>query len=434
MTALHPHQLSPCMRVTGTITAVHGSSITARLPTGTVGDLCAIERRDGTSAFAQIAAFQGSLFSLALFEDPDGIFPGAPVRSQGRQLTIAVGDSLLGRILTPRGEPLDAKGPLKCREQRPLVAKPPPSSGRPPIDTIVATGVRAIDGFCTLGKGQRIGIFASAGLGKSTLLGAIARNASVDVIVVALVGERGREVQEFIDDILGSEGLSRSVVVVATSDDSSLLRQTAPYTATTIAEYFRERGKDVLLIVDSLTRTARALRETGIAAGELPVRHGYTNSVYTQLPKLLERAGRTHAGSITALYTVLTNQEEDVDPLADEVKSLLDGHIYLRKEIADLGLRPAIDITSSMSRLFARLHSAEYGAAARTVTHAMARFLKDRQILALGGVADSDLQRILDHKAELFGAIHQSNESPTPLHDTDSYVRVLADRLTRITG
>jgi FliI/YscN family ATPase len=424
-----PRKLSPCLRVTGAITAVQGSSITARLPIGSIGDICNIETRHGNSTSAQIAAFEGSLFSLALFEDSDGIFPGAIVRSQGQQLTIPVGDALLGRILSPRGQTLDAGGPLRNCELRSIAAKPPPSSGRPPIDTILSTGVRAIDGFCTLGKGQRIGIFASAGLGKSTLLSTIARNASVDVIVVALVGERGREVQEFVDETLGPQGLSRSVVVVATSDDSSLLRQTAPYTATTIAEYFRDQGKDVLLIVDSLTRMARALRETGLAAGELPVRHGYTNSVYTQLPKLVERAGRSRIGSITALYTVLTNQEEDVDPLADEVKSLLDGHIYLRKEIADLAIYPAIDISQSMSRLFSRLHAAGYCAAARIVTHAMARFLKDRHIPALGGIPDSELQRILDHQTELFGAVRQSDGTPSALHETDTYVRSLAERL-----
>jgi FliI/YscN family ATPase len=259
-----------------------------------------------------------------------------------------------------------------------------------------------------------MGIFAPAGLGKSTLLAMIARQANVDVIVVALVGERGREVQEFLDQTLGAAGLRRSVIVVATSDDSSLLRQTAPYTATTIAEHFRDQGKDVLLIVDSLTRMARAVRETSISAGDLPVRHGYTNSVYTQLPKLVERAGRSHQGSITALYTVLTNQEEDIDPLADEVKSLLDGHICLRKEISDLGILPAIDITQSISRLFGRLHSHEYNLAAHTVSAAMSRFLKDRQIILLGGAPDSELQKILNHQRELFDVVRQSTHSQHP--------------------
>jgi flagellum-specific ATP synthase len=365
-----------------------------------------------------VTSFNNDLFSLALFDDPDGISPGASVRTRNSQLEVPVGDSLLGRVINPLGKALDNLGALgakKSRDKHPafrgIYAKPPPASGRPTIDTTVTTGVKAIDGFCTIGKGQRVGIFASAGLGKSTLLAMIARHASVDVIVVALVGERGREVQEFIDETLGATGLTRSVIVVATSDDSSLMRQTAPYTATTIAEAFRDQGKDVLLIVDSLTRMARAVRETSIAAGDLPVRHGYTNSVYTQLPKLVERAGRSKTGSITALYTVLTNQEEDIDPLADEIKSLLDGHIVLKKEIAELGILPAIDVTHSVSRLFNRLHLSEYCLAARCVSQAMSRYLKDRQVLLLGGAPDSELEVILRNREDLFKLFRQDTQS-----------------------
>jgi flagellar biosynthesis/type III secretory pathway ATPase len=210
--------------------------------------------------------------------------------------------------------------------------------------------------------------------------------------------------------------------VVATSDDSSLLRQTAPYTATTIAEAFRDQGKDVLLIVDSLTRMARAVRETSIAAGDLPVRHGYTNSVYTQLPKLVERAGRSKTGSITALYTVLTNQDDDIDPLADEIKSLLDGHISLRKEIAEMGILPAIDITQSVSRLFTRLHSSQYCGAARCVSLAMSRYLKDRQVLLLGGTPDSELELILKHKQQLFDLFRQETSSYFEIQHTTERV------------
>jgi FliI/YscN family ATPase len=274
--------------------------------------------------------------------------------------------------------------------------------------------------------GQRIGIFASAGLGKSTLLGTMAKRAEADIIVVALVGERGREVQEFIDETLGESGLARSVLVVATSDDSSLMRQTAPYTATAIAEYFRDQGKNVLLIVDSLTRMARAIRETSIAAGEVPVRHGYTNSVYTQLPKLVERAGRTSSGSITGLYTVLTNQEDDIDPLADEIKSLLDGHICLRRELADLGVFPPIDITQSVSRLFSKLQSSEYRASAGVISRAMARYLKERQIALLGGVADDELSRILTHKEKLLNTMRQALGESLSRADVEGSIRAVA--------
>jgi FliI/YscN family ATPase len=274
--------------------------------------------------------------------------------------------------------------------------------------------------------GQRIGIFASAGLGKSTLLGTMAKRAEADIIVVALVGERGREVQEFIDETLGESGLARSVLVVATSDDSSLMRQTAPYTATAIAEYFRDQGKNVLLIVDSLTRMARAIRETSIAAGEVPVRHGYTTSVYTQLPKLVERAGRTSSGSITGLYTVLTNQEDDIDPLADEIKSLLDGHICLRRELADLGVFPPIDITQSVSRLFSKLQSSEYRASAGVISRAMARYLKERQIALLGGVADDELSRILTHKEKLLNTMRQALGESLSRADVEGSIRAVA--------
>ena len=414
------------LTLVGTIVSVQGTSITARLPQASVGDLCWVSTRGGKNIAGQVVSFSNELFSLALFEEPEGIFPGAVVRTRGQQLSVPVGDFLLGRVITPLGVPLDGESWGSDGHYRSIWAKPPPASGRPPIDTAIGTGVKALDAFCTLGKGQRMGIFASAGVGKSTLLAMIARQATVDVIVVALVGERGREVQEFLDETLGAEGLRRSVIVVATSDDSSLLRQTAPYTATTIAEYFRDQGKDVLLIVDSLTRMARAVRETSIAAGDLPVRHGYTNSVYTQLPKLVERAGRSQRGSITALYTVLTNQEEDIDPLADEVKSLLDGHICLRKEIAELGILPAVDITQSISRLFGRLHSRDYASAARAVSHAMSRFLKDRQILLLGGAPDAELQKILNHQKELFDVVRQSTHSHHAAEMSQESVRQLA--------
>ena len=270
-----------------------------------------------------------------------------------------------------------------------------------------------------------MGICASAGVGKSTLLGMIARRATVDVIVVALVGERSREVREFIDETLGIEGLARSVVVVATSSDSSLLRQTAPYTATTIAEYFRDQGKHVLLIVDSLTRMARAIRETTLSAGELPVRHGYTTSVYTQLPRLLERAGTAQRGSITALYTVLTNTDDDIDPLADEIKSLLDGHLVLRPEIAHLGIRPAIDITQSISRLFSRLNTPQQQEAARGIARALNRIIKERDIIALGGSPDAELQKILQNQHTIVRLLSQmTSESTTLAHTREAVSEV----------
>lgn len=418
------------LTVTGTILALRGNAITAQLPVGSIGDLCSVETRSGTRLPGQIISFDGDLFSLALFGEPEGLFPGAAVRSRGSGLTIPVGPHLLGSVINPLGVTLDGTPQHFAPLRAGIIAPPPPAAGRPAIDRVLATGIRAIDGFCTIGMGQRLGILASAGLGKSTLLGTMAKHCEADVIVVALVGERGREVQEFIDETLGEFGQARSVVVVATSDDSSLMRQTAPYTATTIAEYFRDEGKNVLLIVDSLTRLARAIRETSIAAGEVPVRHGYTNSVYTQLPRLVERAGRTSSGSITGIYTVLTNQEDDIDPLADEIKSLLDGHICLRRELIDLGVFPPIDITQSVSRLFSKLQPAVYRESARVVSKAMARYLKERQIALLGGVADEELSRILAQKEHMLDTMRQSLGESLHREEIESSIRRVASLLS----
>jgi FliI/YscN family ATPase len=274
-------------------------------------------------------------------------------------------------------------------------------------------------------------ICAPAGVGKSTLLGMIARRSEVDVIIVALVGERSREVKEFIEETLGSEGLRRSVVVVATSSDSSLLRQTAPYTATTIAEYFRDQGMNVLLIVDSLTRLARAIRETSLAAGDLPVRHGYTNAVYTQLPRLVERAGTSSTGSITGLYTVLTNAEDDIDPLADEVKSLLDGHLILSKELATLGIRPAVDITQSISRLFTRLASTTHQEYAHDIRRMLSRFLKEREIALLGGTPDRELHAIMEHQKSFCELLTQDDKKVSPSDQTEESIRTLVEIIKR---
>lgn len=419
------------LAITGTLFSVQGSHIVARLPQGSVGDLCWIRTRNHGELRAQIISFQENNFSLALFDEPEGIFPGAPVRTFGSQLTIPVSMSLLGQVVSPLGLPLsDPSHLVTCCEMRPLFASPPLATTRPLISEPLTTGIRSIDGFCRLGRGQRIAICASAGVGKSTLLGMIARRTEIDVIVVALVGERSREVKEFIDETLGSEGLRRSVVVVATSSDSSLLRQTAPYTATTIAEYFRDQGMNVLLIVDSLTRLARAIRETSLAAGELPVRHGYTNAVYTQLPRLVERAGTSSTGSITGLYTVLTNTEDDIDPLADEVKSLLDGHIVLSKELLTLGIRPAVDITQSISRLFTRLASATHQKYAQDVRRMLHRLLKEREIALLGGTPDRELGAILEHQASFCELLAQEADDVSASDQTEERVCALAAMIT----
>jgi|LauGreDrversion4_2_1035121.scaffolds.fasta_scaffold07801_3 FliI/YscN family ATPase len=406
--------------LTGTIVSVRGSTILARLPQGSVGDLCWIQTRNRGELRAQIVSFEENIFSLALFDEPEGISPGAQVRTHGSQLAIPVSTALLGTVISPLGIPFEeVTKPLPCSEVRSIFAPPPMATKRPLITKPLITGIRSIDGFCRIGQGQRVGICAPAGIGKSTLLGMIARRAEVDAIVVALVGERSREVREFIEETLGEEGRKRSVVVVATSSDSSLLRQTAPYTATTIAEYLRDQGLNVLLIVDSITRFARAVRETSIAAGDLPVRHGYTNAVYTQLPRLVERPGTSCDGSITALYTVLTTTEEDIDPLADEVKSLLDGHIVLAKEIANLGIMPAVDITQSISRLTGRLTPPHVLGQARAVQRAVARYLRERDIALLGGSPDAELQNILRNQEMIRQVLSQDTSESSSLEVTE---------------
>jgi len=411
--------LSP-FSLSGSILSVRGSTILARLPQGSVGDLCWIQTRTKGELRAQIVAFEESTFSLALFDEPEGISPGAKVRTHGTQLALPVSTSLLGTIISPLGVPFDdGNKPLPCSEMRSIFAPPPLAMTRPIITTPLITGIRSIDGFCRLGRGQRVGICAPAGIGKSTLLGMIARRAEADAIVVALVGERSREVREFIEETLGEEGRKRSVVVVATSSDSSLLRQTAPYTATTIAEYLRDQGLNVLLIVDSLTRLARAIRETSIAAGDLPVRHGYTNAVYTQLPRLVERPGTSTTGSITALYTVLTNTDDDIDPLADEVKSLLDGHVVLSKEMANLGIMPAIDITQSISRLSGRLTSPDFLNRAQAIQRAVARYVRERDIALLGGTPDAELHAILTNQRMIREVLSQKIEDSSSLQMTE---------------
>ena len=426
--------LSP-FGITGSLLSVQGATIVARLPQGSVGDLCWIRTRDNREARGQIISFQETNFSLALFDEPDGIFPGAQVRTCGSQLSIPVSASLLGQVISPLGLPLhDSSSPIPCSEMRAIHTTPPSVLSRPVISEALDTGIRSIDGFCAIGKGQRIGICASAGIGKSTLLGMIAQRASVDVIVVALVGERSREVREFIEDTLGPDGLARSVIVVATSNDSSLTRQTAPYTATTIAEYFRDQGLNVLLIIDSITRLARAIRETSIAAGDLPVRHGYTNSVYTQLPRLIERAGTSARGSITGMYTVLTNTEDDIDPLADEVKSLLDGHIVLSKELANLGVLPAVDVTQSISRLFERLANQERRSNAQRLRRALTRLIKERDIVLLGGTPDRELEAILKHRALLTQLLSQQRDEHTSPSEVDSELAHVWSEIEHATG
>lgn len=412
--------------IEGTIIATKGPTLTAKLPQVTIGELCTVERSDGSTMPAQAIAFENDLVSLAPLDDIQGLNPGSKVTGSGNAPTIKISDNLLGKVVDCLGTPLDSTAEYSGTP-RSIYNRPPDPLTRKPIKQIFETGITAIDGLCTIGRGQRVGLFAGAGVGKSTLLGMITRNANVDIVVTALVGERGREVREFIDDCLGPEGMARSVLVVATSDESPLRRMLAPFTATTIAEHFRAQGKNVLLLVDSLTRTARAIREVGLAAGELPVRQGYTPSVYTELPKLLERAGNDACGSLTAIYTVLTNGEGETDPLGEEIKSILDGHIYLSSVVAQRGIRPAIDLTESVSRVLTAIQPQSYITKIQGVNRMLSRLKRDREILLLGGTPDPELQAALMLESHLERLLNQRPSEDRELAHSIHEVATLAD-------
>jgi flagellum-specific ATP synthase len=346
---------APVLRVDGRVRDAVGQLFEIDGVEASVGsELEVVGLRDRASAVRlEVLGFRGDVLVAAPLGATNGIAPGARVRLARRSAAVPVGDALRGRILDAFGAPLDGKPAPVCAARAPLHAPPPPPFDREPIDRPFASGVRAIDALLPMGRGQRIGLFAGAGVGKSTLLGMMCRSAKVDVVVVALVGERGRELGDFVRTALGPEGLARSVVIAATSDTPPLVRVRGALSATAIAEHYRAQGKDVLLVMDSLTRFAMALREATLAAGEPPLTKGYTPTVFAALPALLERAGcgRAGEGSITSIYTVLVEGDDMTDPVADAVKSILDGHIVLSRTLADRGLFPAIDVLRSISRV-----------------------------------------------------------------------------------
>ncbi len=335
----------------GKVVNVVGLTIESAGPDATLGDVCCIytEGDKGEYILAEVVGFRENKTLLMPYEDTGGIGLGCLVENQGTSMKIQVGPFLLGQVLDGLGRPMDGKS-FSGGASYSIEAPPPDPMAREIIDEVLPLGVKAVDGLITIGKGQRIGIFAGSGVGKSTLMGMFARNTKADINVIALIGERGREVREFIERDLGEEGMRRSVVVVATSDKPALERNKAAKTATAIAEYFRDRGKDVLLMMDSLTRFSMAQREIGLASGEPPVTRGYPPSVYAEMPKLLERAGRSDKGSITGLYTVLVDGDDFNEPITDTARSILDGHIMLNRKLAHKNHYPAIDVLQSISR------------------------------------------------------------------------------------
>jgi FliI/YscN family ATPase len=367
----------------GRLRAVVGLAIEADLPGVRVGELCEIERYDGSLLLAEVVGFREQSATLLPLGSAEGLGPDDLVRPTGRRLRVAFSDALLGRVLDGLGQPLDG-GPSIEGELRPVHGAAPNPLSRPRIERVLPTSVRALDAFATLGEGQRLGLFAGSGVGKSRLLGQIARGAAADVFVVCLVGERGRELADFLHDALGTDGLARGVVLCASSDSPPLVRMRCPLVATAIAEGFREQGKRVLLLMDSITRFARAARDVALAAGEAPARRGYPPSVFAQLPTLLERAGTAERGSITGLYTVLVEGDDLDEPIADELRGLLDGHIVLSRPLAQRGHFPAIDVPRSLSRLADRLVTPEHARAAAAVRAHLALYEQKRDLIALG--------------------------------------------------
>ncbi len=371
--------------VNGRITEIIGMLIKAIVPNVKIGEVCLV-KRDGDFLRTEVVGFTQEEVLLSPLGEMKGIGPSSEVIPTHLPLHIKVGPQLLGRILNGLGEPLDVdtKGPLECTETYPVIQAPPDPVKRMRISQPISVGVRAIDGVLSTGLGQRVGIFAAAGGGKSTLMGMIARNAVADVNVISLIGERGRELRDFIEHDLGPEGLKRSVLIVSTSDQASQLRLNAAYVGTAIAEYFRDQGKSVILMMDSVTRFARALREVGLAAGEPPARAGYTPSVFSTLPKLLERSGNSDKGSITAFYTILVAGDDMNEPVADEVRSILDGHIILSSDLARQFHYPAIDVLSSASRVMQSIVPKEHLQLVSKVREVLSNYKKNELLIKIG--------------------------------------------------
>jgi type III secretion protein N (ATPase) len=420
-------QNEPVLARSGRVFEVVGTLIRASGLDAQVGELC--ELRDGRGRViqrAEVVGFSRHAAVLSPFGSLVGINDATQVHGTGQPLSVRAGPGLLGRVISGLGEPIDGKGPIEGHEWRPVFCDPPDPMSRGMIERPLPTGVKIIDALMTLGEGQRVGIFAPAGAGKSTLMGMLARGAQCDVNVIGLIGERGREVREFIEFILGEEGMARSVVVCATSDRSSIERAKAAHVATTVAEYFRDQGQRVLLMMDSLTRFARAQREIGLAAGEPPARRGFPPSVFAELPRLLERTGMGATGSITALYTVLAEDESGGDPIAEEVRGILDGHMILSRKIAAKNQYPAIDVLGSLSRVMSQIVPKDHQASAGALRSMMAKYDEVEMLLQVGEFKEGN-DPLADRAVERIGDIRRFlNQSTTSLQRFGDTRRQLA--------
>jgi flagellum-specific ATP synthase len=396
-----------------------------------VGALVEIERANDQPLRAEVIGFRDDLTLLYPLRPMTGVRRGNPVRLMRTARWLRVGEALLGRVVDVEGRAMDGRAQPALIERTPIDRDPPPATQRPRIDTPLGTGIRTLDGLLTCGKGQRMGIFAGSGVGKSVLLGMMARYTSADVNVIALIGERGREVNEFLQRDLGPQGLARSVVVVATSDEPALNRVRAAMTATSIAEYFRDQGRDVLLLMDSVTRIAMAQREIGLAAGEPPTTRGYPPSVFAMLPRLLERAGRSARGSITGFYSVLVEGDDPQEPVADAVRGLLDGHTWLSRALAARGHYPAIDVLSSISRLMNDIAGRPQQDAAAQVRELLAAYRDHEDLISIGAYrkgANRNVDAALEMREEFDRFLRQRIEEPVTLADASTALIELGER------
>jgi FliI/YscN family ATPase len=414
---------APLQQVRGRVVQVVGTLVEAELPGATVGGLC---RVDG-GALCEVVGFRGSRVLMMPLGKIDGVGFGSVVQPESGAIRMRVGDDLVGRVLDGLGRPMDGGPPLRGGHRRSIDGSPPDPLQRTVIDSPLETGVRVLDGLLTLGKGQRIGLMAGSGVGKSTLMGMIARQSRADVNVIALLGERGREVREFLERDLGPEGMARSVVIVVTSDRSPVLQVKGAMVANTVAEFFRDQGKDVMLMMDSLTRVAMAQRQIGLASGEPPTSKGYTPSVFSLLPRVLERAGPgTDGGSITGIYTVLVEADDLNDPIGDAVRGLVDGHVVLSRKLATHGHYPAVDVLQSVSRVMVHVTDPAHQASAARIRSLLAVWEENEELVRLGAYrrgSSAEVDEALSKRVSMDILLRQPVNGPTPMQETIEAMR-----------
>lgn len=424
-------KISDLYTYAGKIDQIVGMTVEASGITCNIGDVCNISIGSSDKILlAEVVGFKGNKVLLMPYEDIDGIGYGSIVHNTGKKLMVKMSDQLVGRTVDAVGNPIDGGPPIEGNDFYPINGVPANPMERPRISTPIEMGVKAIDGMLTIGKGQRMGIFAGSGVGKSTLMGMIARNVKADINVIALVGERGREVVEFINRDLGPEGAARSVLVVATSDQPAMMRSKCALTATTIAEYFRDQGKDVLLMMDSLTRFCMAQREIGLSVGEPPVARGYTPSIYTALPKLLERSGNFETGSITGIYTVLVEGDDANEPISDTVRGIIDGHIMLSRKVAMKNHYPAIDVLASVSRLMNDIVPKEQSGAAGNIRNMMSVYQENQDLISIGAYkagSNPELDNAIKHMPDINAFLQQKVDVKFTYDETVALMKETAE-------